>query len=216
MKKRLTAVVLSALRPKASAYYVSDEQQNGLRVRVAPSGALTWNVAYRIKSEPKTRSVSLGPCDPSAQNGLGLAEARDRASEIIKAARQGRNLLEEEKEARQTKQERLTVRELVERYVKNIKSPHRKGGALRTAGDIERRLKRALHANLDRAADGLRRGDISALLDPVADGRSREAEKRRQAIGAMYRWGIAKGYVTIDPTAWNGNLWPGRSAATVF
>ena len=200
MKKRLTAVVLSALRPKASAYYVSDEQQNGLRVRVAPSGALTWNLAYRIKGEPKTKSVSLGPCDPSAQNGLGLAEARERAADIVKAARQGRDLLDEEKEARQTKQERMTIRELVERYVKNIKSPHRKGGALRTAGDIERRLKRALHLHLDRAADGLRRGDISALLDPVADGRSREAEKRRQAIGAMYRWGIAKGYVTIDPT----------------
>ena len=118
MKKRLTSVVLSALRPKATAYYVSDEQQNGLRVRVAPSGAVTWNLAYRIKSEPKTRSVSLGPCDPSAQNGLGLAEARERASDIIKAARQGRNLLEEEKEARQTKQARLPVKELIERYAK--------------------------------------------------------------------------------------------------
>ena len=179
---------------------MSDEQQNGLRVRVAPSGALTWNLAYRIKGEPKTKSISLGPCDANAQNGLGLAEARDRAAVIVKAARQGRDLLDEEKEARQTKQERMPIRELVERYVKNIKSPHRKGGALRTAGDIERRLKRALHPKLDRAADGLRRGDISALLDPVADGRSREAEKRRQAIGAMYRWGIAKGYVTIDPT----------------
>ena len=107
MKKRLTTVVLSALRPKATAYYVSDEQQNGLRVRVAPSGAVTWNLAYRIKGEPKTKSVSLGPCDPSAQNGLGLAEARDRAAVYLKAARQGRDLLEEEKEARQTKQERM-------------------------------------------------------------------------------------------------------------
>ena len=201
MKKRLTSVVLSAFRPKATAYYVSDEQQSGLRVRVAPSGTVTWNLAYRIKSEPKTRSVSLGPCDPSAQNGLGLAEARERASEIIKAARQGRNLLEEEKEARQTKQARLPVKELIERYGKHIKSPHRKGGALRTAGDIERRLKRALNTKLDFAADGLRRGDISALLDPIADRLPRETEKRRQAIGAMYRWGIAKGYVTADPTA---------------
>jgi integrase len=47
----------------------------------------------------------------------------------------------------------------------------------------------------------MRRSDISSLLDPIADGRSREAEKRRQVIGAMYRWGLAKGYVSIDPTA---------------
>jgi integrase len=201
MKKRLTAVVLASLRPQASAYYVSDEQQIGLRVRVAPSGTLTWNLAYRIKGAPAAKSSSLGLCDPDGRNGLGLAEARERAAEIIKAARQGRDLLAEEEEARQTKQERLTVRELIERYSRNIKSPHRKGGALRTANDIERRLKRALYTKLDAAADSLRRGDISKLLDAIADGRPREAEKRRQAVGAMYRWGLAKGDVMIDPTA---------------
>ncbi|HEV2898012.1 MAG TPA: integrase family protein [Pseudaminobacter sp.] len=200
MKKRLTAVVLCALRPKASAYYVSDEQQNGLRVRVAPSGALTWNVAYRIKGEPMAKSVSLGLCDPDGQNGLGLAEARERAADIMKAARQGRNLLDEEREARRTKQERLTIEDLLQRYARNIKSPHRKGGALRTADDIDRRLKRALGMKLDVPADSLRRSDIGGLLDPVADGYPREAEKRRQVIGAMYRWGVAKGYVTTDPT----------------
>lgn len=201
MKKRLTAVVLASLRPKASAYYVSDEQQNGLRVRVAPSGALTWNLAYRIKGDPAAKSVSLGPCNPDGRNGLGLAEARERAADITKAARQGRNLLGEEEEARRSKQERLSVRELIEHYSRNIKSPHRKGGPLRTANDIEHRLKRALHTKMDVAADSLRRGDISKLLDAIAEGRPREAEKRRQAVGAMYRWGLAKGYVTIDPTA---------------
>jgi integrase len=201
VKKRLTAVVLASLQPKASGYYVSDNQQTGLRVRVAPSGVLTWNLVYRIKGEPAAKSASLGVCDPNGKNGLGLQEARERAAEIIKAARQGRDLLEEEDEARKAKQERLTVKELIGRYAKHIKSPHRKGGALRTADDIERRLKRALRTKFDSGADGLRRSDVSDLLEPVADGRPREAEKRRQVIGAMYRWGLAKGYVTTDPTA---------------
>jgi integrase len=201
LKKRLTAVVLSALRPRVGAYYVSDEQQVGLRVRVSPSGALTWNLAYRIKGASATKSASLGPCDPDGKDGLGLAEARERAADIVKAARQGRDLLVEEEETRQSLQERLTVREIIERYARNIKSPHRKGGALRTSDDIERRLKRGLRTKLDTAADSLRRGDISGLLDAIADERPREAEKRRQAIGAMYRWGLAKGYVTVDPTA---------------
>lgn len=200
MKKRLTTVVLQALRPKERAYYVSDDQQVGLRVRVATSGAMTWNLAYRIKGEPTAKSVSLGACDPKGQNGLGISEARDRAADIIKAARQSRDLLAEEGEARQAEKERLTIEELIDRYSRNIKSPHRKGGALRTADDIERRLKRALEQKLEQPADKLRRGDISDLLDPVADGRPREAEKRRQVIGAMYRWGIAKGYVATDPT----------------
>ncbi len=201
MKKKLSSVVLSSLRPREVPYYVADEQQVGLRVRVAINGTLTWNLAYRIRGEPKTKSLSLGHCDPSARSGLGLAEARDRAAQILKAARQGRDLPAEEDKARRAVKDRLTVRELVNRYANNIKSPHRKGGALRTAADIERRLRRALSQKLDAEADGLARADVSELLEDVADGRAREAEKRRQVIGAMYRWGVAKGYVNVDPTA---------------
>ena len=200
LKKRLTAAVLGTLRPKATAYYVSDDQQVGLRVRVAPSGVMTWNVAYRIKGT-STKSVSLGPCDPNGRKGLGLADARDRAAAIVRSARQGRDLLSEETVARQAKDDRLTVSKLIERYSTAINSPNRKGGALRTADEIERRLTRALSMKLQAAADELTRSDISLLLDPVADEHPREAEKRRQVIGAMYRWGVAKGYISIDPTA---------------
>ncbi|GLS29290.1 Phage integrase family protein [Mesorhizobium albiziae] len=200
MKKKLTAIVLGALRPNVSAYYVADTEQKGLRVRVAPSGTRTWNVAYRIKGVKGVKSTSLGPCDPDGKKGLGLADARERAAAIMKAARLGRSLIEEEEEARRTKSERLKVTELIDRYAKHIKNPKRKGGPLRSAVDIERRLMRALEAKLDTAADSLRRIDISSLLDPVWEEYPREAEKRRQVIGAMYRWGIAKGYVTADPT----------------
>ncbi|WP_444851215.1 tyrosine-type recombinase/integrase [Neoaquamicrobium sediminum] len=193
-------MVLSALRPQAKPYYVSDDQQVGLRVRVAPTGALTWNVAYRIKGGG-TKSASLGPCDPNGRKGLGLADARERAADIVRAARQGRDLLGEEFDERAAQRERLTIQKLIETYAKSIKSPNRKGGALRTADDIERRLLRALSGKLQVAADDLTRGQLSELLDSVADERPREAEKRRQVIGAMFRWGIAKGYVTIDPTA---------------
>ncbi|MCO6388337.1 integrase arm-type DNA-binding domain-containing protein [Aliihoeflea sp. 40Bstr573] len=115
MKKRLTNVVLGALRASVRPYYVSDDQQSGLRVRVATSGALTWNVAYRIKGEPSARSTSLGPCDAVARNGLGLAEARERAAAILKAARQGRDLLQEEREVRRVQKDLLSVAALIER-----------------------------------------------------------------------------------------------------
>lgn len=201
MKKKLTAIVLGALRPEAAPYYVSDTEQKGLRVRVAASGTRTWNLAYRIKDTKGVKSVSLGPCDPEGRKGLGLAEARDRAADIMKAARSGRDLIEEENEAKRIKQEQLRVAALIDLYAKNIRSPNRKGGALRSADDIESRLMRALSTKLDRPADSLRRSDISSLLDPVAETYPREAEKRRQAIGAMFRWGVSKGHVAIDPTA---------------
>lgn len=200
MRKKLTAVVLDALRPGEKPYYVADGQQPGLRVRVAPSGAVTWSLVYRIKGLPKLKSVSLGPCDTHGRNGLGLAEARERTAEIIKAARQGRDLMAEERNTREIERRAKSVGDLVDLYAAGIKNPHRKGGALRTAEDMERRLRRALKPKMGGAADSLRRSDISELLDPIARGKPREAEKRRQVIGAMYRWGVAKGYVASDPT----------------
>jgi putative DNA primase/helicase len=45
------------------------------------------------------------------------------------------------------------------------------------------------------------RGDIRELLDTIADrGCMREAEKRRQIVGAMFRWALAQDIVAVNPT----------------
>ena len=50
-------------------------------------------------------------------------------------------------------------------------------------------------------ADDIRRRDIRELLDAVADqGIEREAEKRRQTIGAMFRWALSQDIVETDAT----------------
>jgi integrase len=118
---------------------------------------------------------------------------------ILKAGRQGRDLVAEERDAREAAREAMTVGDLIDEYGKQIASPHRRGGALRTAAEIEARLRRALATKLDRPADSLRRGDISRLLDKVALEHPREAEKRRQQVGALYSWAIAKGFVEVNP-----------------
>lgn len=200
MKKQLTALAIAGLKPKAKPYYVSDTKQDGLRVRVASSGLLTWGVVCRIRgASPK--SVSLGRCDPDGRDGLDLAGARDRAAAILKAARDGRDLLAEEQAAREAAKDALTVGGLIALYAKHIASPHRKGGPLRTASEIERRLKRALATKLNAPADSIRRADISRLLDDVAESFPREAEKRRQVIHAMLKWAASKGYASSNPVA---------------
>lgn len=200
MKKALTSVALAALKPNAKPYYVSDAKQDGLRVRVAPSGAMTWSVVWRIKGAG-IKSASLGKCDPSGREGLDLAGARDRAASIMRAAREGRDLLAEEKAEQEAAADAMTIADLIDRYAKHISSPHRKGGPLRTATEIERRLRRALDTKLTKPADGLKRRDISRLLDDVAETHPREAEKRRQVIHAMYGWAMQKGFVEANPTS---------------
>ena len=171
---------------------MSDHRCIGLAVRVAPSGIKTWDLAYRIRGSGKTRRLSLGRV-----SDVSLEKARDRANKLTSAARTGRDLIAEEEEARAAAALRLTVGQLIELYVKR-----RVVGRLRTAKEIESRLKRALSPIMERHAEDIRRRDLRVLFDHCADrGIEREAERRRQTVGAMFRWALSQDIVEIDSTA---------------
>jgi integrase len=188
----LTHRAIEALRPAEAPYRVSDQRCVGLAVRVAPSGIKTWDLAFRIRGSGKVRRVSLGRV-----TDLCLESARDRANALTGAARVGRDLIAEEDETQAAAATRLTIEKLIELYVRR-----RVVGRLRTAKEIASRLNRALTPILQRCADDIRRRDIRELLDAVADrGTDREAEKRRQTVGAMFRWALSQDVVETDPTA---------------
>ena len=188
----LTHRSIEAFRPAEAPYRVSDQRCIGLAVRVAPSGVKTWDLAYRIRGAGKVRRVSLGRV-----TDVSLEKARERANELTSAARAGRDLIAEEEESRAAAASRLTVEKLIELYVRR-----RVTGRLRTAKEIESRLRRALAPILPRYADDVRRRDVRELLDAVADqGIEREAEKRRQTVGAMFRWALSQDIVETDATA---------------
>ena len=187
----LTHRSIEALRPAQAPYRVSDQRCIGLAVRVAPSGVKTWDLAYRVRGTGKVRRISLGRV-----GDVNLEKARERANQLTSAARAGRDLLAEEEESRAAAASRLTIGELIELYVRR-----RVAGRLRTAKEIESRLKRTLSPIRHRYADEMRRRDIRELLDAAADQKiRREAEKRRQTIGAMFRWALSQDIVEIDPT----------------
>ena len=188
----LTHRSIEALRPSEAPYRVPDQRCIGLAVRVAPSGVKTWDLAFRIRGSGKVRRVSLGRIAD-----VSLEKARERANGLTSAARAGRDLIAEEEESRAAAASRLTIEQLISLYVRR-----RVTGRLRTAADIKRRLNRALTPILARHADDIRRRDIRELLDAAADqGIEREAEKRRQTVGAMFRWALSQDVVETDPTA---------------
>jgi integrase len=188
----LTQRSIDALRPSEAPFRVSDQRCIGLAIRVAPSGIKTWDLAYRIRGAGKARRLSLGRVAD-----LSLEKARVRSNELTTAARNGRDRIADEAEARAAMASRITVNNLIDLYVRR-----RVKGRLRTAKEIESRLKRTLASVLARHADDLRRRDIRELLDCVAEqGIEREAEKRRQTVGAMFRWALSQDMVEIDPTA---------------
>ena len=188
----LTHRAIEALRSAETPYRVSDQRCVGLAIRVAPSGLKTWDLAYRIRGTAKIRRLSLGRL-----GDVSLEQARQRANELTGAARAGRDLLAEEVETRTAAASRITVEKLIAVYIRR-----RVAGRLRTATEIERRLNRALVPILQRHAEEIRRRDIRELLDIAADqGIEREAEKRRQTVGAMFRWALSQDIVETDPTA---------------
>jgi len=131
----------------------------GLAVRVAPSGVKTWDLAFRIRGSAKTRRISLGRV-----TDISLEAARERAAELTRAGRAGRDLIAEEESARAVAASRLTVEQLIAEFTRR-----RLVGRLRTASEIERRLKRALGPILHRFPNEIRRRDIRELLDAAAD-----------------------------------------------
>ena len=188
----LTTRSIEALRPAEAAYRVPDQRCIGLAVRVAPSGIKTWDLAYRIRNSGKTRRLSLGRV-----SDVALEKARERANELTSTARTGRDLIAEEEEKRAAVAARITIEKLIELYVRR-----RVTGRLRTAKEIERRLKRALTPIMQRHAEDIRRKNLRELFDQCADnGIEREAERRRQTVGAMFRWALSQDIVEIDPTA---------------
>jgi integrase len=163
-----------------------------LAVRVAPSGLKTWDLAYRIRGIAKTRRLSLG-----RTTDVSLEQARERANELTTAARQGRDLIGEEGEAKDAAASRITVGSLIDLYLRR-----RVFGRLRTAKTIESRLRRTLTPILPQYAADICRRDIRELLNAMVDGgKGREAEKRRQVCTAMFRWALSQDIVETDPTA---------------
>ena len=80
--KRLTAVHVRNLGPGRHA------DGNGLYLQVDPSGARRW--VLRTMVHGRRRDVGLGPTSL-----VGLAEAREKAVELRKAAREGRDPIAE-------------------------------------------------------------------------------------------------------------------------
>ena len=188
----LTNKAIKAMKPDPEdAYRVPDMRAKGLALRVAASGGKTWDLSYRIKGNG-VRRLSLGRYED-----VGLEAARRRANELSSAARQGRDLIAEEEAARDEYDQSFTTERLVDEYAKR-----RLKGRLKTASEIERRIRRALAPVMKRKATDIRRRDLRQLLDAVADhGHDGEAEKQRSVIQPMFRWALRQDIIEIDPSA---------------
>ena len=121
-------------------------------------------------------------------------------------------MLSEEAHARAETSSRVTVEQLIDDYVKRGISK------LRSRHVVEVRLRRALRTLLSRPAADVTKRDIRDLLDAVSDrGRNAEADSQRQAIGALFRFGVRGGQLAFGvgktPTEFGYSAGLGRQFA---
>jgi len=102
---KLTKRIIDTAEPRAREYFIWDSDIPGLGLRILPSGRKSYVVQYRAGR--RSRRMTLGP-----STVLTCTQARNRAIEIIAAARNG----EDPAAARDAQRTAVTVRELAERF----------------------------------------------------------------------------------------------------
>lgn len=164
-----------------------DSKVVGLGLRVSRTGKKVWFVQYRVKGDPKRRRLTL---DPYPQ--MSLADAREKAKEVLLAASRGSDPAGKKQELR----EAPTVQEFAEAYLVAFKMAGKK-----TAKETERTIKAdILPAWGRRKVHDISRRDVNALMEVIGDrGALIQANRTLGLLRRMFNWAISKDIVEFNP-----------------
>ncbi len=174
---------LNALKvQKAKGPAVLDDG-NGLRLLINDDGHKRWAVRITIAGRRSTRGLGSYP-------DVTLEAARDRAEDMRRAARAGRDLSVEIKveQARNM----LTFRRAFERYFEEVKRPTLKEG--RFMGEWHRSLNQYVMPKIgERAIADIAPAEIIDLLQPIWHTKRETASRILQRMTAVFKSAIVRG-----------------------
>jgi integrase len=180
-----------SLPPGKTEAFHFDARCPGLSVRIQRAGKPAF-VAWYTAPGGKRKRITLG-----ATAGVELEDARRQATEIICAARDGRDPAVERKQARITAAEVLRVGDIIRAYLRDHAERHQRP---RTLVETKRALERhwrPLHG-LPVAAVGRR--DVSArLLELARTSGTVGANRARANLSACFAWAMKAGLVDHNP-----------------
>ena len=172
---------------------------DGLYLKVGPTGAASWQFRYQI--DGKRRMMGLGACSV-----LTLAEARDKAAEARKLAKQGIDPLEARKAAEVA--EKAAVTTFKTAALDYIES-HRAGWRNAKHGQQwENTLAQYVYPKFgDKPVNEVSTEDVLGALKPIWSGKPETANRVRNRIELVLDAARAKGLASgINPAAWRGHL----------
>ena len=185
MRRTLTDKGVAALRPRGKSYAFPDPQLVGHYVRVQASGSRAFVAVAR---DPNGKQIwhTVGSADV-----LKIEEARDRAREAIKRIKAGLPSIEP-----------LPVKpDSFKAVAENWLKRHVAAKKLRSEHEIKRTLEKYVyHRWADRDFVGIKRSDITALLDHIEDAHgSRQADLALAYVRSIANWFASRDDDYVSP-----------------
>jgi integrase len=196
--KALTNIRINALKPEPRDYEIFDRNVGGLAVRVFPSGRKSFVVNFRVNEKRKRMTIG----NPSV---MSITDARQEALELQQRAKAGTNIVQEKKDklkakvAEQARDENTLAYQselFIERHC--IKDRKLKG---KTWKEYRRILNKYVLPQLgDRNPEDVKRTDMTALLDHVADNHGPyQANRVLSTTRKLFNWLCVRGEIDVVP-----------------
>lgn len=165
----------------------------GLQLWITPGGSKLWRLAYRFDGKQKKLSLGVYP-------EIGLADARKARDEAKKLLASGGDPGQQRKLDRLTKaNSAATTFEALAAELLDKK--RREGKAGSTLAKLEWLYAMANEAIGPRPVDAITAPEILAVFRKVEGrGRLESAKRLRAVIGEVFRFAVATGRATTDPT----------------
>ncbi|MEQ9640583.1 MAG: integrase family protein [Alphaproteobacteria bacterium] len=193
-RKTLTDKMVADLKAKATRYMVPDPECRGHYVRVAASGAKSYCAVAR---DPGGKQIwaTIGAVEHHT-----IDEAREQATDAIKRVKKGLPPFE----APTAKP--ASLKEVAEDYMKRH-TGEREGDdgskmyRLRSGGEVRRILDKYVYPEwAERDFAGIRRGDVTALLDKVEDENGpRQADYVLAIVRGIMNWRASRTDDYVSP-----------------
>ena len=188
----LTDTALRNAKPGEKSYKLADER--GLYIEVYPTGGKLWRLKYRFGGKEKRLALGAYP-------DVGLAAARERRDDARKALAAGNDPSAAKKADKLRQRQRAAdsfqavAEEWRDQMLANRAESHRTKVWARLSNDVFPYIGRRPIAEITAP-------EVRAVLDRILGRNVVETAKKAQInMGQVFRYAIATGKATNDPTA---------------
>lgn len=173
----------------------------GLHLQILPGGGRTW--VLRVRIGDRRREIGLGG------RGVTLAQARQKAQELRKEVRAGRDPVEEQKAAKSAvkaaQAAERTFADCASAYIEAHESGWRNA---KHAQQWRNSLKQHAEPKMGHLlVRDVALSHVLAVLEPIWKTKNETASRLRSRIELILDWAAVRGYRAKDnPARWKGHL----------